>query len=144
MTKKMHGLHFDARAAIAEQIKSMFMPHLADNMCRLAPSLWSLVFSLLGATDEWCSSLTVDPVTMDLAEIFDKSERNLGEIGGDMDVEDGQGECSDSSELDSEPEEEDMRPQKRARKDVSLRNTAIRVIYISKPWAATGVCSSTT
>ncbi|KAH9008731.1 hypothetical protein EDB85DRAFT_2163911 [Lactarius pseudohatsudake] len=65
---------------------------------------------------------------MDLAEIFDESERNLGEIGGDMDGEDGQGERSDGSELDSEPEEEDAPPRKRARKDVSLRNTAIRVI----------------
>ncbi|KAH8976431.1 hypothetical protein EDB92DRAFT_1811877 [Lactarius akahatsu] len=110
MTKKMHGLHFDARAAMAEQIES------------------TLVFSLLRATDERRSSLTVDPVTMDLAEIFDESERNLGEIGGDMDGEDGQGEHSDSSESDSEPEEEDVPPRKRARKDVSLRNTAIRVI----------------
>ncbi|KAH8980615.1 hypothetical protein EDB92DRAFT_1820506 [Lactarius akahatsu] len=113
MTKKMHGLHFDARVAMAEQIELTFMPRLADNMHRLAPSLWSLVFSLLGATDEQCSSLTVDPVTMDLAEIFDESKRNLGEIGGDMDGEDGQGEHSDSSESGSEPEEEDVPPQKR-------------------------------
>ncbi|KAH8977876.1 hypothetical protein EDB92DRAFT_1808094 [Lactarius akahatsu] len=34
----------------------------------------------------------------------------------------------DSSELDSEPEEEDMPPRKRARKDVLSRNTAIQVI----------------
>ncbi|KAH8979609.1 hypothetical protein EDB92DRAFT_1806329 [Lactarius akahatsu] len=117
MTKKMHSLHFDARAAMAEQIELTFMPCLADNMRRLAPSLWSLVFSLLGATDKQRSSLTVDPVTMDLAEIFNESKQNLGEIGGDMDGEDGQGEHSDSSELDSEPEEEDMPPRKRAQKD---------------------------
>ncbi|KAI9437485.1 hypothetical protein H4582DRAFT_2057853 [Lactarius indigo] len=133
MTKKLNGLHFDARAAMAEQIELTFMPCLADSMRRVAPSLWSLVFSLLGATDERRSSLTVDPVTMDLAEIFNESKRHLGEIGGDMDVKEGQGECGDNSESDSEPEEDEP-PRKRARMDVSSRNTAIRVITLRIVW----------
>jgi len=126
MTKKIHGLHFDARVAMAEQIESTFMPRLADKMRQVAPCLWSLVFNLLGALDERRSSLTVDPVSMNLAKIFEDSERNLGEIGGDMDVEDGEGE-RDGNESDPEPEE-DMPHRKRSRKDVSSRNTAIRVI----------------
>ncbi|KAH9020998.1 hypothetical protein EDB85DRAFT_1872114 [Lactarius pseudohatsudake] len=63
LAKKLHGLHFDAMAATAEQIESAFMPRLADKMRRVAPSLWSLVFTLLGATDGQRSSLTVDPVS---------------------------------------------------------------------------------
>ncbi|KAH9022639.1 hypothetical protein EDB85DRAFT_2186408 [Lactarius pseudohatsudake] len=129
LAKKLHGLHFDAMAATAEQIESAFMPRLADKMRRVAPYLWSLVFTLLGATDGRRSSLTVDPVSMDLAEIFDESEQNLGEIGGDSDVEDGHGEHGDDSESDPEPEE-DVPRRKRSRKDIPSRNTAIRVISI--------------
>ncbi|KAI9432901.1 hypothetical protein BJY52DRAFT_1198891 [Lactarius psammicola] len=107
------------------------MPRLADRIRQVAPSLWSLVFNLLGALDERRLSLDVDPVNMNLADIFEESERNLGEIGGDMDVEDGQGERGDGIESDPEPgeqAEEDMPQRKRSRNDVLSRNTAIRVI----------------
>ncbi|KAH9015955.1 hypothetical protein EDB83DRAFT_2232606 [Lactarius deliciosus] len=61
---------------------------------------------------------TAAPVTAWALQIAQSALRsdNLGEIGGDMDVEDGQGEHGDGSELDSEPEE-DVPPRKRARKD---------------------------
>ncbi|KAH9019643.1 hypothetical protein EDB85DRAFT_1838807, partial [Lactarius pseudohatsudake] len=87
LAKKLHGLHFDAMAATAEQIKSAFMPRLADKM----------------------------------------RQQNLGEIGGDSDVEDGHGEHGDDNESDPEPEE-DVPRRKRSRKDIPSRNTAIRVI----------------
>ncbi|KAH9038083.1 hypothetical protein EDB85DRAFT_1888141 [Lactarius pseudohatsudake] len=131
LTKIVHGLHFDARAATTEQIELSFMPQLADKMCQVAPSLWSLVFSLLGALDERRLSLTVDPISMNLAEIFKESERVLEEIGGDMEVEGGQGEDGDDN--DSDPcsdleSEEDMPCREKSWKDVSSRNTAIQVI----------------
>jgi hypothetical protein len=43
MTKKKHGLRFNASTAMAEQIKLAFMPQLAGKMCLLAPNLWGLV-----------------------------------------------------------------------------------------------------
>jgi hypothetical protein len=106
MMKKVHSLCFDARAATVEQIKSMFMPQLAHKMCQVALSLWSLIFNLLAALDGWCLLLTVDPINMDLADIFEECERDLGEIGGEI----GAGDGSDS---DHEPEG-DRLPQKRS------------------------------
>lgn len=84
------------------------------------------MFSLLRALDERCLSLTVDPISMNLAEIFEEYEQ-LGEIRGDMEAGDSDGEYRDGS--DSEPEEErPPPPRKRMRKDVSSRNTAVQVI----------------
>ncbi|KAH9071525.1 hypothetical protein EDB83DRAFT_2313561 [Lactarius deliciosus] len=55
--------------------------------------------------------------------------RIWGKIGGDSDVDNGQGGHSDGSESDSEPEE-DVPRRKRSRKDIPSRNTAIQVISI--------------
>jgi hypothetical protein len=139
ITKKTHGLCFDARAATAEQIESTFMLQLADKMHQVAPSLWVLVFNLLSALDQQRLLLAVDPVTMDLAEIFEETEQDLGEIGGEdagEDVGDGQQDDGDGSDSghhqpevrESGPEEDPTPPRKRSRKSVSVRNTVIRVI----------------
>jgi hypothetical protein len=112
LTKRSHGLHFDARAATAEQIESTFMPQLAVKIREAAPSPWSLIFNLLGALDERRMSLKVDPISVNLAEIFKESERILEEIGGDMEAEDSQGIHGADDETDARVEE-DMPHQKR-------------------------------
>jgi hypothetical protein len=127
LTKRAHGLHFDAWTATAEQIESTFMPRLAVTMRQVAPSFWSLIFDLLGALDDRRKSLTVDPFSMNLAEVFEESERVLEEIGGDMEADDDRGERADNNDADL-GREDDLPHQKRSRKGVSERNTAIRVI----------------
>lgn len=72
-------------------------------------------------------SLAVDPISMNLAEIFEESEHVLEEIGGDIETEDGPDKCRNSNGADLGPEE-DSPHQKRSRKRVSQRNTAIQVI----------------
>ena len=126
-TKRSHGLHFDVKVVTAEQIELMFMPRLAAKMRQVAPSFWSLIFKLLGALDDRHMSLTVDPISMNLAEMFEESEHVLEEISGDMETEDGPDKCRNNNEADLGPEE-DLPHQKRSRKGVSERNTAIQVI----------------
>ena len=70
MTKKKHGLHFSASTVTAEQIELTFMPMLAGKMRLLAPSLWGLVFTLLGALDQRRLSDVVEPLDINLAELF--------------------------------------------------------------------------
>jgi hypothetical protein len=87
MTKKKHGLHFSASTATSEQIELTFMPQLAGKLRLLAPSLWGLVFTMLGPLDERRSSVAVDPAGVNLSELFDASVQELGDLGGDADVE---------------------------------------------------------
>lgn len=124
LTKRAHGLHFDARAATAEQIESTFMPQLAATMRQIAPSFWCMIFDLLGGLDERRMSLAVDPIGMNLADLFEESESVLEEIGGDMEPEDDRG-YDNGADLSRE---DNLPHQKRSRQGVSERNTAIRVI----------------
>lgn len=113
LTKRSHGVHFDAKVATAEQIKSMFMPQLSAKMHQVAPIFWSLIFKLLGALHDWCMSLTVDPISMNLAEVFEETEHVLEEISGDMETADGPDKCRNNNEADLGPEE-DLPHQKRS------------------------------
>ncbi|KAH9031297.1 hypothetical protein EDB84DRAFT_1271088 [Lactarius hengduanensis] len=127
MTKKRNGLHFSASTATAEQIELAFMPQLAGKMRILAPSLWGLVFTLLGALDERRSSVMVDPNSVNLSELFHVSEQLLGDLGEDEAAEENSEAVGDENNPDVQREDE-RRPRKRSRKDVSARNTALRVI----------------
>ena len=124
MTKKKHDLRFNASTATAEQIELTFMPRLAGKMRLLAPNLWGLVFTMLGALDERRVSGVVDPLAVDLAELFNASE-DLGDLGEDEEAEeDPAGDGGDPEDQHAD----DARPWKRLRKDVSARNTVLRVI----------------
>ncbi|KAF8257522.1 hypothetical protein EI94DRAFT_1629737, partial [Lactarius quietus] len=129
MTKKKNGLHFNACTVTSEQIELAFMPRLAGNMRFLAPNLWGLVFNLLGPLDDQHVSGMVDPLGVNLAKLFDASE-DLGDLGEDEEVEEGP--IGDDNGPGAQPEDE-RRPQKWLRKDVSARNTALRksVVCIS-------------
>ncbi|KAH9058007.1 hypothetical protein EDB83DRAFT_2173942, partial [Lactarius deliciosus] len=83
LTKKDHGLQFYASAATMEQVESIFMPQLAGKIWHIASTLWAFMFALLGMLDKQDPCCTVDPMTIDLSKVFDKSERNLGELGKD-------------------------------------------------------------
>lgn len=100
------------------------MPQLAGKIRLLAPNLWGLVFTMLGALDERRLSDVVDPLAVDLTELFEAAEQ-LGDLGGDEEAEEGP--VRDDGEPEAQPED-DRRPRKRSRKDVSARNTALRVI----------------
>ncbi|KAH9158642.1 hypothetical protein EDB89DRAFT_1823265, partial [Lactarius sanguifluus] len=83
LTKKDHGLHFHTNAATVEQVESSFMPHLAGKIRHVAPTLWAFIFALLGTLDKRDPCRAVDPMDINLSEVFDESERNLGELGED-------------------------------------------------------------
>ncbi|KAI9432877.1 hypothetical protein BJY52DRAFT_1207806 [Lactarius psammicola] len=100
MIKKRHGLHFSANAATAEQIELTFMPQLAEKMHLLAPTLWGLVFTMLGGLDERRSPVVVDPASVNLSELFEVSEQVLGDLGED-EPEEG---IPEGVEEDSNPE----------------------------------------
>jgi hypothetical protein len=48
LSKKENGLHFHTGATTGEQVESSFMPQLAGKIWQFAPSLWRLVYILLG------------------------------------------------------------------------------------------------
>ncbi|KAH9011520.1 hypothetical protein EDB83DRAFT_2203792, partial [Lactarius deliciosus] len=83
LTKKDHGLRFHANAATVEQVESSFMPHLAGKIRHVALTLWAFVFTLLGTLDKRDLCRAVDPMDINLTEVFDESDRNLGELGED-------------------------------------------------------------
>lgn len=83
-----------------------------------------MIFDLLGGLDERRMSLAVDPIGMNLADLFEESESVLEEIGGDMEPEDDRG-YDNGADLSRE---DNLPHQKRSRQGVSERNTAIRVI----------------
>ncbi|KAH8987066.1 hypothetical protein EDB86DRAFT_2774872, partial [Lactarius hatsudake] len=83
LTKKDHSLRFHANTATMEQVESSFMPHLAGKIRHVAPTLWAFVFTLLGTLDKRDPCRTVDPMGINLTKVFDKSERDLGELGED-------------------------------------------------------------
>lgn len=74
MTKKKHRPHFNTSIVMADQIELTFMPQLAGKMCLLAPSLWGLIFMLLGALDQQRLSDVVEPLEINFAELFEASE----------------------------------------------------------------------
>ncbi|KAI9436671.1 hypothetical protein H4582DRAFT_2058591 [Lactarius indigo] len=129
MTKKKNGLHFSASTVTVEQIELTFMPQLAGKLRLLAPSLWGVVFTLLGALDECRSSVMVNPSNLNLSELFQISEQLLGDLGEDDAADENIDAVGDDSDSGIQQEDE-RRPWKRSRKDVSARNTAIRVIMI--------------
>jgi hypothetical protein len=57
LMKKEHGQHFCAKTATMEQVEALFMPQPAEKMWHVAPSIWRLVFTLVGALDERCPYL---------------------------------------------------------------------------------------
>ncbi|KAH9001524.1 hypothetical protein EDB92DRAFT_1773062, partial [Lactarius akahatsu] len=83
LIKKDHGHHFHANAATVEQVESYFMPP----PCRKDLAHWSnsvgIHFALLGTLKKQGPCCAVDPMGINLSEVFDESERNLGELGGD-------------------------------------------------------------
>ncbi|KAH9174499.1 hypothetical protein EDB89DRAFT_1848802, partial [Lactarius sanguifluus] len=124
LTKKDHGLRFHASAATVEQVESSFMPHLAGKIRHVAPTLWAFVFTLLGTLDKRDPCRAVDPMDINLSEVFDESERNLGELGEDTPA--GETEGDDGTDSDSDLEDNLRHRRKRVRKDASARNTALR------------------
>jgi hypothetical protein len=124
MTKKKHSLRFNASTVTAEQIELTFMPQLAGKMHLLAPNLWGLVFTMLGALNERRLSDMVDPLAVDLTELFEAAEQ-LGDLGGDEEAEEGP--VRDDGKPEAQPED-DRRPRKRSCKDMSAHNTALHVI----------------
>ena len=138
LTKKEHGLHFRANAATTEQVEGSFMPQLAEKMRRLAPSIWRLVFTLVGALDERRLCLAVDPMDVNLSEVFKESEQGLGDLGGNVPGDETQEEGEEQDDDDEEEGEdgegegdhnaESRRPRKRSRKDVPAKNLALRII----------------
>jgi hypothetical protein len=143
LTKKEHGLHFRAKTVTAEQVEVSFMPWLVEKMQSIAPSIWRLVFTLVGALDERHSCLVVDPVDVNLSEVFKESEEILGDLGGDIpanetrDEEDG-GEQGGEEGGDEEEGNGDglgeghdtntRRRQKRAWRDLPAKNLALWII----------------
>ena len=131
LTRKEHGLHFRAKAATTEQVEASFMPQLAEKMRRVAPSMWRLVFTLVWALDERRSCLAVDPMDVNLLEVFKESEKSLGDLGGNMMP---AGENREEAEEDDEEDEEEEgegegdRPRKRPQKDMPAKNLALRII----------------
>ena len=129
MTKKKHSLRFSATTATTEQIELTFMPQLAAKIRLLAPSLWGLVFALLGALDDRRMSDVIDPLTVDLSELFAASEEVTGDLGGDEEAEDNPlGDDGDPEVTQNGERQDERRPRKRSRKDVSVRNTTLRIV----------------
>ncbi|KAI9465648.1 hypothetical protein BJY52DRAFT_1109658, partial [Lactarius psammicola] len=83
LSKKEYRLCFHASTTTVEQIESSFMPLLVGKIRQFAPSLWIFIFTLLGALDKQHLCHTVDPMGIDLSEVFEESERSLGDLGGD-------------------------------------------------------------
>jgi hypothetical protein len=127
LSKKEWGFRFNAGAATVEQIESLFMPRLAGQFREISPSVWRLVYTLLGALDERRQYLEVDPLEINLSEVFEESERDLnpGDLGGDTRTNDPQGDDGDESESD---QEDQQRPRKRSRRGLPAKNTALRII----------------
>ena len=113
------------------------MPQLAEKMRRVAPSMWRLVFTLVGALDERRSCLAVDPMDVNLSEVFKESEQSLGDLGGNMiptgenqdeGEEEGEEEEEEEGEGEGDHDAESRRPRKRPRNDVAAKNLALRII----------------
>ena len=137
LTRKEHGLHFRAKAATTEQVEASFMPQLAEKMRRVAPSMWRLVFTLVGALDERRPCLAVDPMDVNLSEVFKESEQSLGDLGGNMiptgenqdeGEEEGEEEEEEEGEGEGDHDAESRHPRKRPRNDVAAKNLALRII----------------
>ncbi|KAH9023951.1 hypothetical protein EDB85DRAFT_1894530 [Lactarius pseudohatsudake] len=111
-----------------EQVESTFMPQLAGKIRHIAPTLWAFIFTLLGTLDKRDPCCAVDPMGINLSEVFDESERNLGELGEDTPASETKGD--DGTDSGSNLEDNLRHSQKRTRKDVSAKNTALRVISI--------------
>jgi hypothetical protein len=126
LSKKENRLHFHAGAATGEQVESSFMPQLAGKIRQFAPSLWRLVYALLGGLDEQRPYLEDDPIDIDLLEVFEESERNLRDLGMDTRANETHGDDSNGS--GSEREENKQQPRKKSRKTVSAKNTALHII----------------
>jgi hypothetical protein len=115
------------------------MPQLAEKIWHLAPSIWRFVFNLVGALDERHLCLAVDPMDVNLSEVFKESERGLGDLGGNMPASKTQEEGDeDNEDKDRDEDEEEgegrnadselRRLQKRMRKDVPAKNLALQII----------------
>jgi hypothetical protein len=76
--------------------------------------------------DEQHPYLEDDPIDIDLSEVFEESEQNLGDLGMDTCANETRGDDSNSS--GSEREENEQQPQKKLQKTVSAKNTALRII----------------
>ena len=126
LSKKENGLHFHACAATGEQVESSFMPQLAGKIRCFAPSLWRTVYTLLGGLDDRRPYLEADPIDIDLLEVFEESERNLGDLGMDTHANETNGD--DSNESGSDGGENQQQPRKKSRKSVPAKNTALRII----------------
>jgi hypothetical protein len=59
----------------------------------VTPSLWRLVYALLGGLDEWRPYLEDDPIDINLSEVFEESERNFGDLGMDTRANETHGDC---------------------------------------------------
>ena len=90
--------------------------------------MWRLVFTLTGALDERRPCPVVNPMDVDLSEVFEEPELNLGDLGGDTPAhETREEEEGDESGLERE-QAESRQPRKKPRKDVSAKNMALRII----------------
>ena len=97
-----------------EQAEMLFMPQLAEKLQHVAPSTWRLVFALVGALNEWCLCLATDPMDVNLPEIFEESEQDLGELGEDTPADETLEDVAETVEGGFESDQEPVWPQKRS------------------------------